>query len=79
MTTMLSTETWQTMPDDLQLTLAREALRRAADTLAEHAEILALEMEAGALHDRGGPDALRLFANVVRATTLETAEAAGHA
>jgi hypothetical protein len=76
---MLSISTWQTMPDDLQLTLAREALRRAADTLAEHAEILALEMEAGALCDRGGPDALRLFANVVRVTTLETNEAVGNA
>lgn len=76
---LLLTSSWQTMPDDLQLTLAREALRRAADTLAEHAEILALEMESGTLSDRGGPDALRLFANVVRATTLETSEPAGHA
>lgn len=76
---MLSTTTWQTMPADLQLTLAREALRRAADTLAEHAEILALEMEIGALADRGGPDALRLFANVVRVTTLEASEVIGHA
>jgi hypothetical protein len=36
-------------------------------------------MEAGALCDRGGPDALRLFANVVRVTTLEARNAAGNA
>lgn len=70
---------WQDMPDEVQLALAREALRRAAETLAEHAEILALEMEAGALADRGGPDALRLFANVVRATSLDTMGPVGHA
>jgi hypothetical protein len=70
---------WQDMPDDLQLVLAREALLRAANTLAEHAEILALEMESGSLQDRGGPDALRLFAHVVRATTLEPAHSPGHA
>lgn len=59
---------WQALPDDLQLTLAQEAMRRAADTLADHADLLAAEMESGTLLDQGGPDALRLFANVVRAT-----------
>lgn len=67
------------MPDELQLVLAREALRRAAETLAEHAELLALEMEEGALRDRGGPDALRLFASVVRATSLDSMGPVGHA
>lgn len=62
---------WQAMPDELQIILAREALKRAAETLAAHAEVLALEIETGSLSDLGGPDALRLFANVVRATTLE--------
>ena len=70
---------WHTVPDDLQLVLARAALDCAATTLAEHAELLALEMEAGTLADRGGPDALRLFANVVRATSLDREPAAGHA
>ena len=36
---------WNLLSDDLQLTLSREALRRAAETLASHAEILAREME----------------------------------
>ena len=77
---MLAPTPWQTMPDDLQLVLAREALQRAAATLAEHAELLAHEMEDGALTDRGGPEALRLFANIVRATAPGGAEeVAGHA
>jgi hypothetical protein len=59
---------WTVLPDDVQLTLSREALKRAAATLAQHAELLAAEMEDGLLMDRGGPDALRLFAAVVRAT-----------
>ncbi|UFN47298.1 hypothetical protein LPC08_14835 [Roseomonas sp. OT10] len=70
---------WQSLSDDLQLTLSREALRHAAETLAGHAEMLAVEMEAGTLLDRGGPDALRLFAAVVRATNAEAMVPAGHA
>jgi hypothetical protein len=70
---------WSALTDDLQLALAREALRRAAETLAEHAELLALEMETGALRDQGGPEALRLFAAVVRATTEDGLGPVGHA
>ncbi len=36
-----TTTSWTTMPEELQLVLSREALRRAAETLAEHAELLA--------------------------------------
>ncbi len=70
---------WNALHEDLQLLLSREALRRAAETLAEHAELLALEMERGTLTDRGGPDALRLFAAVVRATNDEAFGPVGHA
>jgi len=70
---------WNDLPDDLQLALSREALRRAAETLAEHAELLAAEIEDGALRDRGGPDALRLFAAVVRATQQDGFGMVGHA
>lgn len=70
---------WNHLSDDLQLTLSREALRRAAETLADHAEILAREMEEGALLDRGGPDALRLFAAVVRSTNRDAFGEVGHA
>ena len=31
---------WKMLPDEIQLVLSREAMRRAADTLAEHAEML---------------------------------------
>ena len=70
---------WNLLPDETQLVLTREALRRAVETLAEHAELLAVEIEEGALHDRGGPDALRLFAAVVRATQQDGFAVAGHA
>ena len=70
---------WTTLGDDLQLALSREALRRAAETLAGHAELLAIEMEDGALNDRGGPDALRLFAAVVRTVNQDTLAPVGHA
>jgi hypothetical protein len=68
----MRTATWNTLPEELQLVLSREALRRAAETLAEHAEMLAEEMDRGTLTDRGGPDALRLFAAVVRATNEDS-------
>jgi len=70
---------WTTLTDDQQLALAREALRHAAATLAEQAEVLAGEMELGTLHDQGGPDALRLFAAVVRASDSASFGPVGHA
>jgi hypothetical protein len=62
---------WTTLTDDQQLALSREALRRAADTLADQAEVLATEMDHGTLCDQGGPDALRLFAAVIRVTNRD--------
>ncbi|MCQ4162704.1 hypothetical protein NON00_22625 [Roseomonas sp. GC11] len=62
---------WHDFSDQQQLALSQEALRRAAETLASHAELLAREMEGGALIDQGGPDALRLFAHVIRATSAD--------
>ena len=75
---MLRSE-WMLLPEDLQLTLSQEALRYAAETLAGHAELLATEMEGGALADRGGPDALRLFAAVVRTVHQDGFGPVGHA
>ena len=59
-------EDWNVLSDNLQLVLSREALRRAAEIIAGQAELLAGEMESGMLDARGGPDALRLLAGVVR-------------
>lgn len=70
---------WNLLSDDLQLVLTREALLRAAETIAGHAEVLAREMEVGSLQDRGGPDALRLLAAVVRVTGQDHYIPVGHA
>ncbi len=70
---------WNLLSDDLQLTVAHEALAHAAETLAAQAEVLATEMEAGALADRGGPAALRLFAAVVRVNGQDRLMPVGHA
>ncbi|PZW39971.1 hypothetical protein C8P66_12613 [Humitalea rosea] len=75
----MPTVIWPELSDDQQLILAREAMRRAAETLADHAELLAAEMEDGGLVDQGGPEALRLFAAVVRATNGDSFGVAGHA
>lgn len=70
---------WDILPDTVQLALAREALRRAADTIASQAEVLAQEMEAGSISDRGGIEALRLLAAIVRVTGQDSFGAVGHA
>jgi hypothetical protein len=70
---------WDALSDAAQLRVAREALLRAADAVAHHAEQLAGEMEAGAISDRGGPEALRLLASMVRLTDRDTRVPAGHA
>ena len=67
------------MPEDLQIGLAREALSRAVAMIAEQAEALADEIERGSLTDRGGPNALRLFAAVVRIDGADELAPAGHA
>lgn len=69
---------WTTLSDDLQLALAEQALHRASETIAGHAESLAAEMETGSLTDQGGPDALRLLAAVIRATNTQGMDARRH-
>jgi hypothetical protein len=70
---------WSLLSEPLQLALSREALRRAAETIAGQAEILAEEMECGSLVDQGGPDALRLLAAVVRVNGEESLGVVGNA
>lgn len=71
---------WSLMSDELQLALSREALRRASTIIAEQAVLLAREMDQGRLEDRGGGDALRLFAAIVRLNSdAPEWEAAGRA
>lgn len=70
---------WNQLPEDLQIALSRGAMHRAAAAIASQAEVLADEMECGGLADRGGADALRLFAAVVRASDRDEIVPAGHA
>ncbi len=70
---------WALLSEALQLAVAREALARAAETIAGQAMVLAEEMDGGVLPDRGGAEALRLFAAVVRVTGREASPPAGHA
>ncbi len=69
---------WNALSEDVQLAVSRAALCRATDTIAGQAEALAAEIEAGHLADRGGPDALRLFAAVLRSYGGEPPAPAGH-
>ncbi len=70
---------WQTMPEALQTALAQQALRRASLIIAEQADLFAVQFTAGTLADRGASDALRLFAALLRETTIETLTPVGHA
>ena len=58
---------WNTLPESLQLYLAQQAFSQAVDTIAGQAEVLAQEFDEGTLSDRGGAEALRLMAAIVRA------------
>ena len=69
---------WIALSDTAQLALAQEALLRAVETVAGQAETLAGVIEEGELADRGGPDALRLLAALVRAMAPSTRPAQLH-
>lgn len=70
---------WHLLTEPLQLQLAETAMRHASESLAAYAEALASEMEAGFMSDRGGQDALRLFASLVRAVNVPEHGGVGHA
>jgi len=70
---------WNRLPEELQLAVTREALRRAAETIADQAELLAVEMDSGVIADQGGAEALRLLAAVVRFADTDRYGPAGHA
>lgn len=66
---------WNALPETLQLHLAQQAFRQAAETIAGQADVLAQEFDAGGLADRGGAEALRLMAAIVRAIGPNTTPA----
>lgn len=73
------TADWNLMSDELQLVVSREALSKASTIIAEQADLLAREIEGGRLQDRGGADALRLLAAIVRLNTSAAEPMAGRA
>ena len=70
---------WNSLSEPLQLYLAQQAFRQAAETIAGQADVLADEFDAGSLADRGGAEALRLMAAIVRALGPDTSQPAGSA
>jgi hypothetical protein len=70
---------WQALSDDLQLALARHAMRRAAFIIADQADLFAVQFDSGSLQDRGASDALRLFAVLLRETSAECLKPTGRA
>ncbi len=70
---------WNALPEPLQLYVAQQAFRQAAETIAGQADVLAHEFESGTLADRGGAEALRLMAAIVRALGQGAPDAAGTA
>lgn len=70
---------WHSISEPLQLQLAQEAMRQASANLAAYAEALAEEMESGFMSDRGGNEALRLFASLVRSVHAPPPMTVGHA
>lgn len=70
---------WNSLSEPLQLYLAQQAFRQAAETIAGQADVLADEFDSGSLADRGGAEALRLMAAIVRALGPDTAQPAGQA
>lgn len=58
--------TWNSLSNDLQLVVSQQAMVIAAESTAHQADMLAAEFESGSLPDRGGPDALRLLAALLR-------------
>ncbi len=65
---------WNTLPTDLKLVVTRQALVMATEASAHQADLLADEFEHGTLTDRGGSEALRLLAALLRTQTKAGAD-----
>jgi hypothetical protein len=70
---------WQGISEQLQLALAKEAMRHAAGIIASQAELFAAQFANATLQDRGAVDALKLFALLLRETSAECLAPAGNA
>ena len=70
---------WDRLSEECQVQVAEAAMQRANEILARQAEALADEIAQGDLADRGGAEALRLFASLIRRAQLHWGHVAGHA
>jgi hypothetical protein len=73
------TPAWDQLSEDCQLLLAQEAMQRACEIVAARADALAEEFDRGDIADRGGADALRLLARLVRLARQRAEGVVGHA
>jgi hypothetical protein len=70
---------WHRMSEPLQLALAQKAMRQATSIIADQAELFAIQFTTTTLVDRGAADALKLFAVLLRETSLECLRPMGNA
>ncbi|HTZ70990.1 MAG TPA: hypothetical protein VMB71_10100 [Acetobacteraceae bacterium] len=70
---------WPSLPEEMQLALAQQAMRRAATIIADQAELFAVQFTTHTLQDRGAADALKLFAVLLRETSAECLRPIGNA
>jgi hypothetical protein len=70
---------WHSISEDLQLALAKQAMRQAATIIADQADLFAIQFATATLQDRGAADALKLFAALLRETSAECLRPIGNA
>jgi hypothetical protein len=70
---------WQSISDQLQVSLAQAAMRQASTIIADQAELFAVQFATKTLEDRGAADALKLFAVLLRETSAECLRPLGNA
>jgi hypothetical protein len=70
---------WHGISEELQVSLAREAMRLAAVIIADQADLFAVQFATHTLQDRGAADALKLFAALLRETSAECLRPIGNA
>jgi hypothetical protein len=70
---------WQGITEELQVALARQAMRQASHIIADQAELFAVQFTSRELQDRGAADALKLFAVLLRETSHECLGPVGNA
>jgi hypothetical protein len=70
---------WHSISEELQLALAKQAMRRASVIIADQADLFAVQFANATLQDRGAAEAIRLFAALLRETSAECLKPIGNA